>query len=47
MADAIRYALDTYYNKDAMEGLIRNAMSIDSSCEHWAFEYAKVYLGML
>ena len=24
-----------------------NAMSIDSSCEHWAFEYAKVYLGML
>ena len=47
MAGAIRYALDTYYNKEAMEKLIRNAMSVDSSCEHWAFEYAKVYLGIL
>ena len=48
MANAIRYALDTYYNnKDAMKQLIRNAMSVDSSCEHWAFEYGKVYLGML
>jgi len=48
MAGAIRYALDTYYNdKEAMAKLIKNAMSVDSSCEHWAFEYAKVYLGML
>ncbi len=47
MAGAIRYALDTYRNKEAMRGLIRNAMSVDSSCEHWAFEYGKLYLDML
>ena len=48
MANAVRYALDTYYNnKDAMARLIKNAMNVDSSCEHWAFEYGKVYLGML
>ena len=47
MAGAIRYALETYRDKDAIAGLIKNAMSVDSSCEHWAFEYAKVYLGMV
>ena len=47
MAGAIRYALDTYHDKDAMGRLIKNAMSVDSSCEHWAFEYAKLYIGML
>ncbi len=47
MTGAIRYALETYYDKPAMDKLIRSAMSIDSSCERWAFEYAKVYLDML
>ena len=47
MSDTIRYALETYYNKPAMTGLIKNAMSIDSSCENWAFEYGKLYIGML
>lgn len=47
MAGAIRYALETYRDKPVMDKLIKNAMSVDSSCEHWAFEYAKVYLGML
>lgn len=44
MAGAIRYALDAYRDKKAMAQLIKNAMSIDSSCEQWAFEYAKLYL---
>jgi len=44
MAGAIRYALGTYKDKKAMAQLIKNAMSIDSSCESWAFEYAKLYL---
>ena len=47
LAGAIRYALDTYRDKDAMTGLIKNAMSVDSSCEKWAFEYGKQYLSML
>ena len=47
MAGAIRYALDTYNDKESMTKLIKNAMSIDSSCENWAFEYGKLYLDML
>ena len=47
MAGAIHYALTTYYNKPVMTQLIKNAMSIDSSCENWAYEYGKLYLGML
>ena len=47
MAGAIRYALDTYNDKEAMTKLIKSAMSIDSSCENWAFEYGKLYLDML
>lgn len=47
MAGAIRYALDTYYDKPAMTKLIKSAMSVDSSCEHWAYEYGKQYLSML
>ena len=44
MADAVRRALDTYPDKKAMDRLMKNAMSADSSCERWAFEYAKLYL---
>ena len=47
MENAVRYALDTYYDKPAMEKLINSAMSRDSSCEHWAFEYARLYIDML
>ncbi len=47
MAGAIRYALGTYGDKHAMAKLIKNAMSVDVSCEQWAFEYAKLYLDML
>ena len=47
MAGSIRYALSTYANKPALTRLIQNAMSIDSSCENWAYEYGKLYLGML
>ena len=47
MSGAIRYALDTYNDKPAMDKLIRNAMSIDSSCEHWAYDYALLYFDML
>ncbi|MGM9615045.1 MAG: glycogen synthase [Oscillospiraceae bacterium] len=47
MAGAIRYALDTYNDKAAMARLIKNAMSVDSSCERWAYEYGKQYLSML
>ncbi len=44
MAGMIRYALRTFRDKKAMAQLIKNAMSIDSSCESWAMEYAKLYL---
>lgn len=44
MSGAIHYALDAYADKKAMDRLVKNAMSIDSSCESWAFEYAKLYL---
>ena len=47
MSGAVRYALDTYQDKEAMAKLMDNAMSADSSCENWAFEYAKLYLDML
>ncbi len=47
MAGAIRYALDTYHDKPAMERLIKNAMSADSSCEKWAYSYGGLYLDML
>ena len=47
MADAVGRALWTYGNKEAMNGLIQNAMAVDYSCDTWAFEYAKTYLNML
>ena len=48
MAGAIRYALGTYENnKTGMNKLIKNGMSIDSSCENWAYEYAQLYINML
>lgn len=46
MAYAIRRALDTYYDKDAMERLIQQAMSVDSGCDKWAFDYGGLYLSM-
>ena len=46
MAGAIRYALEVYRDRKAMDRLVKNAMSTDSSCEHWAFEYARLYLGI-
>lgn len=47
MSGAIRYALDTYNDKAVMSRLIHNAMSVDNSCENWAFQYGKQYLSML
>jgi starch synthase len=47
LVGAVTYALDTYGNKEAMAGLIQNAMAADSSCEAWALEYGKLYVNML
>ena len=47
MAGILRYALQTYENKEAMAGLIRNAMQKDFGCDAWAFEYGNLYLDML
>ena len=47
MADAIVRALAVYEDKPTLNNLIKQAMSIDSSCETWAFDYAKSYLSML
>jgi starch synthase len=47
LAGSIGYALDTYQNKAAMEGLIQNAMAVDSSCDNWATAYGKLYLDIM
>jgi starch synthase len=47
LAGSIGYALDTYQNKTAMEGLIQNAMAVDSSCDNWAAAYGKLYLDIM
>ncbi len=46
-ADAVRRALAAYADPAAMAGLIQHAMAVDYSCDNWAFEYGKLYLGML
>ena len=47
MADAVRRALELYWNKPAMKSIIKNAMAVDYSCDSWAFEYSELYLSML
>ncbi len=47
MADAVRRALWVYGNKEAMNGLIKNAMAVDYSCDNWAYEYGQLYLSMI
>lgn len=47
MYGAINYALDTYADKPAFQKLIQNAMSQDFSSDKWAYEYAKLYMGMI
>ena len=46
-ADAVRRALGAYADPDAMDGLIRQAMAVDYSCDNWAREYGQLYLSML
>lgn len=47
MAATVRYALNTYRHKPAMDGLIRSAMKKDFGCDAWAYAYANLYLDML
>ena len=47
MRDAIRAALGCYRNKETMDRLITNAMSMDFGYERAAEEYARLYLCIL
>ncbi len=47
MANAIRRALAVYRDKQAMAGLIKQAMAVDYSCDKWAYDYCELYLSML
>ena len=47
MRDTIHKAIEAYYKKDVMEGLITSAMKADFGFELSAMEYARLYLCML
>ena len=47
MRDTVKYALSCWNDKDAMRGLINNAMQADFGFELSAQEYAKLYICML
>jgi len=47
MLGTIRYALQTYWNTEAMQGLIRAGMSVDSGFEKSSLEYAKLFMSLL
>ena len=47
MYNVLRYAVETYSDKKAMNGLIRSAMKKDFSFTKSAVEYIKLYISML
>lgn len=47
MRATVRTAIESYHNKEIMQGLISNAMAADFGFELSAVEYARLYLWML
>ncbi|MBR4953280.1 MAG: glycogen/starch synthase, partial [Oscillospiraceae bacterium] len=47
MLGTIKYALQTYWNREAMDGLIRAGMSVDSGFEKSSLEYARLFMSLI